>query len=402
MPELRWLRTRVVLMACLIGLPAACVRAESPPLSANQSAVLATHVRPGYPFRTISKWTVLQKSASPMPLKEGALDEAFRWRVNGEALQIGDYLDRQPITGLLVAKDGVILYEAYRYTGSRTSLFLSNSMAKSVLGLGYGFLQQDGLLESPKVSTETWLPEFRGSNLGAVTLRNHLRMASGLKYDETYTSGDDHDRFGKVVFKDGQLAALDTVKNNDRLAYQGNRYYYAGFSSATLGLVAERITGMSVAKYVERRLWKPLGTEEVAAWTEDVNGSTLAYCCLLARPRDWLRLGVVLANGGQRPDTGEQVIPRAFIDETIEARGLDAPFRPRANSWGYENQFWIGGRSTREFGLIGVRGQSIFISQTLNLVMVQFAVNESPKVNETTMAAERNALWRALVSHFDK
>lgn len=375
---------------------------DSPVLNASQQSLLATHVRPSYPFKTISKWTVLEHSDAPMPLKEGRLGEDFRWVLNGKVLTVADYLDQQPVTALLIAKDGEILVEAYRYAGSRNSLFLSNSMAKSVLGLGYGFLRRDGLLQDLHPSTDTYLKELRGSNLGRVTLRNHLRMGSGLAYIESYTPGDDHDRFGKTAFTDGLRAALSSIKDNEQLAPQGTRYYYAGFSSAVLGLVAEQIAGVNLAKYIERNLWEPLGTEAVAAWSEDVNGSTMAYCCLLARPRDWLRLGIVLANDGRRPDTGAEVIPKSFVEGTIDDRRLDPPFKPRADSWGYENQFWIGGRPTREYGLVGVRGQTIFISQKLNLVMVQFAVNASAHVNETSMGSQRTAFWRALVKYFDK
>ena len=127
----------------------------------QQKILISYHVRAGYPFVTPSKWSILEPSASPLPVVEDNFPEnEFKWIINGDSLNISDYLNRQPITGLLIAKDGVLLYEKYQYNATQNSLFLSNSMAKSVVGIGIGMLREDGLITGFEDRAEKYLPEL--------------------------------------------------------------------------------------------------------------------------------------------------------------------------------------------------------------------------------------------------
>ena len=56
---------------------------------------------------------------------------------------------RQPVTGLLVLKDGRIELERYRQGRSETTRFLSASMAKSIVGLLVGIAVDERLDPSP-------------------------------------------------------------------------------------------------------------------------------------------------------------------------------------------------------------------------------------------------------------
>ena len=56
------------------------------------------------------------------------MSDPFRERVT-------DYLSRNPVTGLLIAKDDQILFEHYQYGRTDRDLLLSQSMVKSITGL---------------------------------------------------------------------------------------------------------------------------------------------------------------------------------------------------------------------------------------------------------------------------
>ncbi len=83
-----------------------------PALDAAQRALLATHVRPES-FRGESSWATLRASSSPLALRVEPmdLDTQLGWTVDGQARTLAGYLARQPVTALLIAKDGRIVYE---------------------------------------------------------------------------------------------------------------------------------------------------------------------------------------------------------------------------------------------------------------------------------------------------
>jgi CubicO group peptidase (beta-lactamase class C family) len=133
-----------------------------------------------------------------------------------------------------------------------------------------------------------------------------------------------------------------------------------------------------------------------------VTGATLGQCCLFARPRDYLRLGMMLANEGRDLVSGQQIVPRDFLMQTTDVSRLEPAFAPRPGAGGYENQFWVMRGLGRQFALSGVYGQQIFVHTGLRLVVVHLAVNETAYTSKTTMGRERQALWDSLVSHFSR
>lgn len=386
----------------LVALCTAGSSALSQPvvLTADQKTLLQRHVVNRYPFPTRFKWTEMKASASPMPLPVGTMSPAFRWRLNNEDLTLDMYLSRQPVTALLIAKDGRLLFERYQYGANAQSIFLSNSMAKSLTGLTYGFLQSEGWLPNFDRATEAVLPDLKGLPMGETTLRNHLRMGSGVAFRETSEPGDDLEKLRPLQASQGQLAAIKSLTVRERP--QGERFNYMGPSSATLSLAAQAITGQSVARYLGPRLWERIGMEHPAVWQEDVIGATLGQCCLYARARDYLRLGLMLANEGRDLVSGQQIVPRDFLMQTTDMSRLDPAFAPRAGAGGYENQFWLLRGPGRQFALSGVYGQQVFIHSSHRLVMVHLAVNETAYTSKTSMGRERQALWDSLVGHFSR
>lgn len=371
-------------------------------LTFEQEAIVERHTRkePSLSDRgPLTKSSAIRPAPTPMPLKRAQTPPAITWQLDGNTLILDDYFKRQPVMALLIAKDGVIQHERYQFGRTAQHHYLSNSIAKSFTGLAMGYAQAEGKIPDFEALAQIYVPQMQGTAYGETSLRNLMRMGSGVKHDETYRPGDDSSNFVRVMYATGIVRAASMFSN--RQAPQGSRFSYASVESAVLSAVLQAATGQSVASYLEPRLWQAMGAEGEARWMQDDTGLNATQCCLTALPRDYLRLGIVLANDGARPDTGKQIIPREFLIDSTDWHNADEPFRPRSGSMGYNNLFWLLGSEARRFAMLGIYGQAVFIDPGNKLVMVHFAADKTAS-GDTGMRRERLALWRGIVQHYGK
>jgi len=132
---------------------------------------------------------LVQRAAAPWLFKRAPAEMAdpFRERVT-------DYLSRNPVTGLLIAKDDKILLEHYQYGRTDRDLLISQSMAKSITGLLIGIAIADGAIKSVDDTADTYVPGLKGTEYGATPIRALLHMSSGVDFGEDRDQGRDLDR----------------------------------------------------------------------------------------------------------------------------------------------------------------------------------------------------------------
>ena len=349
------------------------------------------------------KVNVLAAAEVPMPLTVAAHEPDYRWQIGKErALSIADFLARQRIMGLIIVKDGVVQVERYQYDRKPEDRFTSQSMAKSITGLAIGYALAEGKIISLDDRADRYAPKLRGTVFGATTIRNLLRMASGARYAQSYDriSGDTPG-FNRMVWRDGVEASARYVTVRER--EQGTRFAYASPHTLVLAAVLRGAIGTDLSEYLAPRLWQGIGAGTTALWRTDKTGLEIAFGNFNATLRDYARLGIVLANDGARPDTGKQVIPRAFLRDATDWSRAPAAFQPgHATSYlGYGYQFWTYPGEGRRFAMLGVYGQSIFVDPTQRLVIVQTAANTTPEAGDSSLGRERDAFWRGVMRYYD-
>jgi CubicO group peptidase (beta-lactamase class C family) len=347
---------------------------------------------------TLYPYNRLGKAAPPLVLPKAASEVSFRYRFENRTLSVDDFLERQRVTGLLIVKDGEILLERYQYDRMPTHRFVSHSMAKSLVCLAVGLALADGRIASLDDKVSKYVPELAGYPYGDTSIRNILRMASGVQFKEVYDGHDDLSRFVRIRGSRGAIEALQAFKVRE--AEQGARFHYASSETVVLALVVRAVTGKTLSQYLTERLWQPMGAEADATWVRDISGLEAALGSFNAVLRDYGRLGVLLANDGAIG--GKQVLPKGFLLEATDWHKQPAQFAPgRATPYfGYGYQFWLFPGAKRRFALLGVYGQSIFVDPELKLAMVITAATKMASVGKEPYGRERDALWRGLVAKF--
>lgn len=362
------------------------------------------------PYR-VGAWSALDKvpgvrtrpvarapQASPLPT--AAQPTAISYRYRNIRYTLADYLERQRATGLLVLKNGEIVAEHYRYGRKDDARFLSFSMAKSVTSLLVGQAQARGLIASLDDPAEKYVTALAGSPYGATTVRQLLRMSSGLTFTERYDGADDISRLSRAgAGVPGAGTPLEVLRSiTARHSPAGDKFVYASAETDVLGRVLAAATGKSVAELTSEWLWKPMGAEHEAFWRISSDGQEQAYGAFNASLRDWGRLGLLLANDGKAG--AQQLVPTDYLlDATDPARQPEA-FRPRKATpyFGYGYQFWLLPMKQRSFVMQGIHGQGLYVQPSTGLVMVLTSVWESASGRQDPQPhEERDALWRGVL-----
>ncbi len=337
-------------------------------------------------FRTMDELFPTSEIENAGPVHEFSRAEQeldVTYQHQGKTYTLDDLHRRTQTTGFLVVKDDVIVHERYLRGGAETSNFTSWSMAKSFVSALVGIAIEEGHIDSVDDPITKYVPELAGSGYDGVSIKHVLQMSSGIDFKETYWNlGSDVYLMMLQTFY-LQRPVDDYVAKRKSESPAGDHFYYASTDTQALGMLISRTTGMSVADYLEQKIWTPLGMESEAHWNVDVDNVEYAYCCLNARLRDFARFGRLYLHQGNW--NGVQVVPAAWVKESVTPDRAD--LMPEANEgWGYQHQWWILDGDDGEFMAVGVFCQFIYVNPAKNLVIVKTSSDRAMAEDEVVAA----------------
>jgi CubicO group peptidase (beta-lactamase class C family) len=357
------------------------------------------------------------KGAKPFPLPDANKKlPAIQYSMNGVNYNIDNYLTNQSATGLLILKDGKVVYEYYGKDNTPRTLWTSRSVAKSVVSVLVGVAIKEGKIKSIDDPITTYVPELKGTAWDGVTLHQLIQHTSGVAWDENYASADsDFSHMTQCEAKPAPYnCVLNLVKSVKRKpgVKPGEVWSYNTGGAWLVGRVLENATGMTIAQYLETRVWSRYGMEQPGVWHALVKDKVdMGGHGFNASLRDWGRFGQFVMTGGQLPD-GEKLLPDDWIARSThwtKAKGSVTNFAPEGQ-YGY--QWWFNapapdanvepkktGTSNQTFWALGIFGQTIAINPAEHLVMVQWSTwknAETPSSLYDEQALFVNAVSNAL------
>jgi len=252
-----------------------------------------THIDRIYPTRLVER--------AVMPWKFKCSRAEVYYNFQGSKFSPLDYMSRNPVTGLLIAKDDQIIFERYQYARTDQDRFVSQSMVKSITGLLIGIAISEGAIKSVDDIPEIYVPGFVGTEYGRTPIRDLLHMSSGVDFGETRDGGRDLNRLWNgmgIAFPEWKLGTVKSIAQfNHRIAPSGTRFYYASIEADVLGMVLTGAVNKSASDYLREKVWEPIGAEADANWLIDAEGFELGHFGFNAVLRDYARLGRLLAHG---------------------------------------------------------------------------------------------------------
>lgn len=315
--------------------------------------------------------------------------ELERGTIDTSSLGLDDAMVATDSDAVVVLHKDKLVHESYRNGMTSRDPHILMSVSKSMLGLVAGTLVERGELAEDDLITKH-VPELENTAYVGATVRDLLDMRAGVFFDEDYlaTEGPIIDyRFAanwNPVPKDYAPSDLRSFMSllTEPDGRHGGRFHYVSPNTDLLAWVFERASGMRYAELVSERLWKPLGAEASGYITVDRIGGARAAGgkCLLAR--DLARVGMMMANGGQR--NGKQVVPASWLEDLVKNGDPQAWKDGDVNPvWGqrdihYRSKWYVKREAEPLIFGVGIHGQFLFVDPTKKLSIAWFGSQDSP------------------------
>ena len=358
----------VVILLVLVAVLAACQAERKAPTAetaGEPATTSAAALSTAEQAATVDSTTPTQPSSAAAqpdywPTKDWRVADAAAHRVDTNRLNaMMDYIKLKglDILGVVVVRDGYVVFEQYGRNLGPQSRGEVYSVTKSFASTLVGIAQRKGLLTNLDEQVLTLLAgayENMDSRKQAMTLEDVLTMRSGL----TWT--DDDATLGAFY------SASDPVKfmlNRPMAADPGTEFNYCSGCSHLLTTLVSKATGMNAGDFAQAELLGPLGITG-AFWTRDRNGTPLGGWGLSLTTREMAKLGFLFLNRGTW-DGAEIVTPGWVETATKKHTTTDS-----ANGYGY--QWWTHPKFPAYMAL-GRFGQIVYVNPEKDLVLAMRA-----------------------------
>lgn len=315
--------------------------------------------------------------------------------------KVDEYISKYSVMAFLVIKNGEIVLERYQYDRKPDMTFRAMSMSKTFTAMLVGIAHQKGFIKSLDDKVSNYWSEIKVSPYGDVTIKELLRMASGVDsgaYDSS--KAGNHQAFVELYKQENlsQPSKFNEYLNNIKSNGVKGKFRYLDQDTEVLARVLVKATNKNITTLTSEWLWQPMGGKEVGKWIyAETDNIEIGSSGLNASLYDYGRFGVLLANDGKYKNN--QVIPLNFLIDATDIKktpqshiGLNSS---NAFQYGYGYQTWIQPNKERTFCALGHFGQIICVQPSSKIVMVQVAAegHDAWRNSFGSMGGALNSLW---------
>jgi CubicO group peptidase (beta-lactamase class C family) len=336
-------------------------------------------------------WRTLESAAeirTRTGIDKSRLDEAFQYAQTTS--QHG---------GLLVVRNGYLVYEKYFGRGNREANPNMYSIGKMFTSVACGIMLAEHSSRFPqglaqKVFTEEYLPQafpLSDPRMAGIQLGNLLTMTSGIQAAVYAPPGRE------TVATAGHLTAIvhgenvelanwvsadpghDQVEDQDGSALHGRMWtspgegYLYSRDPHIASIVLRRVVGMELQEYLNQKLAQPMGWGRWGYATHRPGGNlphTPGEGGIALRSTDALRFGYLLASQGRWER--RQLIPREYLALLSRPSPFN-PHSPFSLQFEVNTDGHVAGAPRDVFFKSGAGGFALYVAPSLDLVIYKMS-----------------------------
>jgi CubicO group peptidase (beta-lactamase class C family) len=286
--------------------------------------------------------------------------------------------------GLMVVRDGAVLFEQYGGLMRRTDTHLLMSVSKSLTSTLAGVLVGAGVID-PAAFVPDYIEKLRGTSWEGCTVQHLLDMRAGTKFDEEDYDNPDSD--GRLI---EQISGYTTAARSDLPAdtYEwitqlpnrsdhGGAFQYRSILPDVLAWVMCEATGQTFADLFSEHIWS-LVAEHDADIIVDSAGFPVVEGGICTTLEDLARFGVMCLQRGEF--AGRQVVPSAWLarpttrdQELIDAFVLPTQAGRAGPNAFYRDFWWVYDSVAGVYCGLGINGQMLMIHHPSNTVVAKLS-----------------------------
>jgi CubicO group peptidase (beta-lactamase class C family) len=316
---------------------------------------------------------VVKAGPKPRVLPRGE-EIAPRYVAGGQEHDVGSFMDRNTIVGLLVIRHGKVVLERYGLGLQEHDRWSTMSTVKSMTAMLVGAALRDGALKSIDEKLTRYLPVLRNSAYEGVTLRHVLTMSSGTRWTEDYTDrNSDVNRYSKSLADRVPGGVLKLMASLSRDREPGTTFLYNSGDTYLLGAALTAAVGKPLAEYMSEKIWQPGGMEVDAFYTvESEGGQEIGGSRAGMALRDFGRFGQFVLNDGVID--GKRVLPEGWVRDAATP-AFKLATQPASDITHYGYSWWLGDGI---MSALGHAGQRIDVFRDEGLVVVTLGAFPEP------------------------
>ena len=222
--------------------------------------------------------------------------------------------------GLLIIKNGVIIYERYARGFDETKRHLSWSVAKSFSSALVGIAVKQQVLKLDD-SICQHLPEYDGTEQCAIKVKDTITFGTALGWQEEYENASYQvSSVLAMLFGSGHQDQLKHILTHKLVAEPGKRWSYSTGDAELASALAKRTLEKSNGKDAAwKLLFDPIGMQR-ATFEEDAKGTPLGGSMIYATPRDYAKFGFLFMNDGCWD--GQRILPEGWVKASTTGSDL--------------------------------------------------------------------------------
>jgi CubicO group peptidase (beta-lactamase class C family) len=295
----------------------------------------------------------------------------------GRSLDAASLLAETQTTGLMVIKDGKLVYENYWHGNDANTRWMSWSVGKSFVSALIGIAVAEGHITGIDDALTKYAPQLKGTAYDGVSIKNALQMSSGVRWSEDYSDSESEVmRFGRTFALGGSIDEF--AKSLTREYAPGTFHRYNSLDVQMLGLVLLHATGRTPSAFLEEKIWSKIGASRDAYWVLDDAGAEFAAGGLNMTLRDYAKFGLLYLQEGKW--NGKQLVPQPWVKASHSPDSSKLFPGKRANSdsmMGYGYLWWVPETIDGPYSAIGVFNQFLYIDYQRNMVVAKTSASRS-------------------------